>query len=359
MRPIRATIRQGAWRHNLAAARKWAPGSKVMAVIKANGYGHGALRAAKSLSDADAFAVASIDEAQHLRRAGVDKSILVLEGAFTAEEWLVANQQHIDMVIHQSRQLDWLEQASLASPQGVWLKVDTGMHRLGMQPSEVQGAIYRLDKCPSIRKPLVMMSHLASADLVNSSDNSQQLNTFRRVIDGLSVGASMANSAAVIGLPETHFNWVRPGIMLYGISPISGTSGLELGLQPVMTLESEVIALRKIAAGETVGYCSEWRAAKASTIATVAVGYGDGYPRHAPSGTPVWINGSCYPLVGRVSMDMITVDVTAATETVSVGAPVVLWGEELPIETVAEMAGTIGYELVCQVTQRVPMVEVS
>lgn len=347
-----AIIDTQAWQHNLAQVKRFAPDSQVMAVIKANAYGHGAIQAAKALSLADGFAVARLPEALQLRDAGIEHPITLLEGCLTRAELAVAAAQNCRPVVHHLEQLEWLEQAHLHQPIKVWLKIDSGMHRLGVAPEQVENFYQRLLKSPSVAKPIGLMTHFSCADEADRTSTEAQIATFQLCSGGLEGERSMANSAGLVGFATSQCDWVRPGIMLYGVSPMLAQTADELALQPVMTLKSKVIAVRDHHAGEPAGYGASWRSKKDTQLAVVAIGYGDGYPRHAPSGTPVLINGKRYPLVGRVSMDMITVDL-GLDHDVQVGDSVTLWGKGLPVEEVALSAGTIGYELLCSVTRRV------
>ena len=356
-RPIRAYIDLAALKHNLSRVKAMSGQAKVMAVVKANGYGHGIERIAQCLNEADAFAVASLDEAVVLRESGIKHPIVLLEGVFSAQELFWVASQGLDVVVHSWEQLEMLEKTLLLSVIRVWIKVDSGMHRLGFNPDEVFSVWQRLSVLSYIAMPLRLMTHFAAADEPHSPLNALQISRFEAVRETLpkDVPVSMANSAAIVHFSQSHGDWVRPGIMLYGVSPCS-LSADALGLYPVMTLVSRVIALKFVTAGESIGYGGCWRAQKKTQIAIVAVGYGDGYPRHAPSGTAVLVNGQVALLVGRVSMDMIMVDVSKINS-VAVGDPVVLWGEGLPVSQLAEQAGTIGYELLCGVTRRVPCIE--
>lgn len=350
------TINLAALRHNLARVRSAAPGCRVATALKANAYGHGLLRAASVLDEADAFAVARCDEALTLRDAGVNKPIMVLEGFLQPEEVALCAEYRLQAAIHHESQLQMLELAKLSGPVDWWLKIDTGMHRLGFAPQQVPGALARLAACANAAPTLRLLSHLAKADDRDDPYTSQQIDVFKSVAAGKVAVRSLANSGGILGWPESHFDWVRPGIMLYGCSPFNQGSGVDVGLQPVMTLASRVIAIQQYAAGEPVGYSGTWRCPRDSRIGVVAIGYGDGYPRHAPSGTPVLVNGQRAPLVGRVSMDMITIDLTDLPAA-QVGDPVVLWGESLPAEEIALQAGTITYELFCKITPRVTVIE--
>ncbi|MFZ9667964.1 MAG: alanine racemase [Steroidobacteraceae bacterium] len=350
--PTRARISLAAWRHNLLQLKAASPNAKLMAVIKANAYGHGAVQAAGALDAADAFGVARLGEGVELREAGIVKPIVLMEGVFTAAELALALEFQLDLVVHADYQVELLERHANSIPRVVWLKLDTGMHRLGFQAGEAASAAARLRALPTVGE-LRVMTHFSSADERDAPETRVQLQRFESARLGLgSIEAGLANSAAVLSIPASHREWVRAGIALYGGSPLQGRTAESLGLKPVMTLSTEVIALRSIKSGDAVGYGATWRASRPSRIATLAAGYADGIPRHLPSGTPVLVAGRRAPLVGRVSMDMITVDVTDLPE-VSVGSPAVLWGEGLPVDEIASAAGTISYELLCGVTRRV------
>ena len=351
-RPTRARIHLPAFQHNLQQVRNAAAGRRVWAVIKANGYGHGILGAAAGLQQADGFAVASLEEALVLRDAGIDQPILLLEGIFEASELTTVAAQKISVVVHHEDQLAVLERApgNLSVP--VWVKLDTGMHRIGFPPERAADAWQRLQSCEAVAGSPGLMTHLANADDRDDDATPRQLAEFAEATTGMDAKRSMANSAGVLGWPEAHGDWVRPGIMLYGICPFVSGNGGEHGLQPAMTLSTKLIAVNRIRRGEGVGYGGTWVCPEDMDVGVAAIGYGDGYPRHAPSGTPVLVNGQRVPLVGRVSMDMITVDLRTQPAA-RPGDSVVLWGEGLPVEEIASQAGTIGYELVCGVTPRV------
>lgn len=355
MRRCQVSIDLGALRHNLQRVRQAAPGCRVMAAIKANGYGHGLVRVANALEQSDSFGVASIDEALALRAAGVAAPIILLEGFFHPDEIPLVEQHRLELLLHHPAQIAALEQATIHKPIRVWLKVDTGMHRLGVPPEDAASLWQRLERHPGLH-PLGQMTHLACADEPDHPATAIQLEQFRRATESLPGERGIANSAGVLGWPETHAEWVRPGIMLYGVSPFIGGRAAEHGLKPVMTLSSELIAVNRLREGDTVGYGATWRCPEAMTIGVVAAGYGDGYPRHAVAGTPVLVNGRRVPLIGRVSMDMICVDLRTQPEA-RIGDPVVLWGDGLPVEEIAEAAGTIAYELLCSVTGRVALLE--
>lgn len=356
-RPARALIDAHALRHNLNRVRQAAPNAKVMAVVKANAYGHGLVRVARILLGANAFAVASFEEGLALRNAGVAHPICLLEGFFDAEELALLNHYRFMPVLHHESQLLQLEHSQDSDPIDVWLKVDTGMHRIGFAPEVAAQMRKRLEACPQVQR-IRMMSHFANADDTANMTTQQQIDRFKSLVNGWGLEASLANSAGVLGWPQSHVDWVRPGIMLYGASPLLGKSAAELELQPVMTLSSRLIAVNRHRKGERVGYGGEWVCPDDMPIGVIAIGYGDGYPRHAPSNTPVLVNNKRVSLIGRVSMDMITVDLRTQASA-KVGDPVVLWGTGLPVEEVAERAGTIGYELLARLPQRVPRIEVN
>ncbi len=353
-RPTRATIDLSAFRYNLQRARTLAPVSKLLAVVKANGYGHGILNAARGLKQADGYAVACLEEARQLRDAGYSHTILLLEGVFQRQELAAVNKLSLEIVVHNSRQVEWLENAILHLPIRVWLKIDSGMHRLGIRAEQFDALYLRLQACVNVENTIVLMTHLASADNRRDSATEQQLKAFDSIIEGVDAPESIANSAALMSLPDTHKTWSRPGIMLYGASPFAGSSHLSDDLKPVMTLRSQLIVIKNYRRHDKVGYSGSWTCPEDMPVGVVAIGYGDGYPRHANSNTPVLINGVTTRLLGRVSMDMITVDLRTVPDA-TVGDEVILWGEGLPVELVAESLGSISYELLCQVTPRVPM----
>lgn len=347
-----AVISPAALRHNLAQVRARAPRSRVMAVVKANAYGHGIAPAARALAAADTFAVACLDEALAIRRAGLLHPIVLLEGVFNSHELEEAAHNGCEVVVHDARQLAFLEATALEHALPVWLKVDSGMHRLGFAPAEVAEVWRRLHAARGVRAPVRLMTHLACADEVSNPQTRVQLETFAAATAGLAAERSIANSAGILAWPDSHADWVRPGIVLYGASPFPGRHGADDGLRPAMTVSSALLAVKAVAAGEAVGYGGAFVAPEDMLIGIAAFGYGDGYPRHAPNGTPVLVNSRRVPLVGRVAMDMLAVDLRSQPGA-QVGDPVVLWGEGLPVEEVARAAGTIPYELLCGVTQRV------
>jgi alanine racemase len=353
-RAARATIDTAALAHNLGVVRKAAPASRVMAVIKANAYGHGIVPVARALATADAFAVARLEEAMALRDAGLDQRIVLLEGVFHPEQLALAGRLGLELVVHCPEQLDMLEAGGDAGFFRVWLKIDTGMHRLGFAPEQAAGAAARLARCRAVNGPLHYMTHLACADQREDDVTARQIDDFARLMAGVEGERTIANSAGLLSWPDSHADWVRPGIMLYGAAPFAGATGEALGLRPVMTLSSELIAVKTVRAGGRVGYGGTWAAPRDTLIGVAAIGYGDGWPRRLGTGTPVLVGGRPATLVGRTSMDMIAIDLTQAADA-RVGDEVVLWGPGAPIEPLAEAAGTIAYELLCGVTQRVSM----
>ena len=353
MKPlIRALVDTAALRHNLRRVREAAPSAEVMAVVKANGYGHGLVPVAKALAETDGFAVARIDEALALRAAGLRNRVLLLEGVFSPGQLEAAANERFDVMVHSFEQIELLEARAGSGTIRAWIKVDSGMNRLGFRVEQFADAYARLRRCRGIEPDPTLVTHLASADDRRDAKTGEQLAAFASVTTGYSGARSIANSAGVLAWPATHGDWVRPGLMLYGVSPFPSGSAEELGLRPAMMLQTQVIAVKTVKPGETVGYGGAWRAERETLVAVAAGGYGDGYPRSTPSGTPVLVNGRRAPLVGRVSMDMITVDVTDQPA-VAPGDPVVLWGEGVPVEEIARQAGTIPWELICGVSQRV------
>lgn len=351
-RPTKITVNLRALKHNLQEIRKCAPHSAVLAMVKSNAYGHGIERIGLALADADALGVACIEEGCLLRRAGVKNPIVLMEGLFTNDELVKAASDDFTLVVHHEAQVQMFEQNSGVKPLSVWLKVDTGMHRLGFEPKQLASIYQRLLQCPSVKKPIGLMTHFAEADSLERAPVLRQIELFNQMTQGLEGPRSLANSAGIIAWPMAHADWVRPGIMLYGASPFAGHRGVEHHLQPVMSLTSELIAIHQIENGERIGYGGTFVAPEAMRVGVVGIGYGDGYPQFAKSGTPVLVNGRPCPLAGRVSMDMLTVDLRTQPEA-KVGDPVLLWGPGLPVEVVAENNGTSAYELLTRITQRV------
>jgi alanine racemase len=345
------TVDAAALRNNLAVVRRFAPAARVMAAVKANAYGHGLVHAARALADADAFAVARVEEAIALRAAGIRHPLVVLEGVFFAGQLDLAAANDLQLVVHSFEQIAMLEQHAGTHRFAVWLKVDTGMNRLGFRPEEFATAHARLQACPAVGA-MRLLTHLASAENANGLETKLQLDRLRTLSEPLRLERSIANSAGIIAWPEAHGEWVRPGLMLYGASPFAERSATDLGLLPAMTFATRVIAVRNVAAGEAIGYNGVWRAKRRSRIAVAAVGYGDGYPRCMHPGAPTLIKGREVSVVGRVSMDMTMLDATDLPD-VAVGDEVTLWGRGLPAERVAQFADTIAYELFCRIAERV------
>lgn len=351
MRPARALIDLQALRHNYQLARE-SSGARALAVIKADAYGHGAVRCAQALeAEADGFAVACIEEALELRTAGIRAPILLLEGFFEADELALIVEHDLWCVVHALWQLEAIEQATLRKPITVWLKLDSGMHRVGLHPADYQAAYQRLLASGKVAK-IVLMSHFARADELNSSSASEQVAVFEAARQGLSAQVSLRNSPALLGWPQVPSDWVRPGIMLYGATPFEEANALAARLQPVMTLGSKVISVRELPAGEPVGYGARFITPKPMRIGVVAMGYADGYPRQAPTGTPVLVAGQRSQLLGRVSMDMLCIDLTDVPQA-GLGSTVELWGKNILASDVAMAAGTIPYQIFCNL-RRVP-----
>ena len=357
-RPIRATISAGAIAHNLGVARTHAGTAKIWAVLKANAYGHGLLRAAQALAQADGFAILDFVDALKLRNAGVDKPILMLEGFFKPEDLELVERHRLTVVIHHMEQVEMLEKSGYAGKLDVYLKVNSGMNRLGFTVDNLRLAWNALHARPGVES-ITLMTHFADAD--GDAGVAAQLQWFGELTQPLLSGdplpRSLANSAALLRYAdEVRADWVRPGIMLYGCSPFGFKSAEDIGLRPAMTLASEIISVQHLQPGEYVGYGRTYQAAQEMTIGTVACGYADGYPRHAPTGTPVLVAGQRTRTVGRVSMDLLCVDISDIQEAY-VGTPVTLWGEGLSCDEVAQAAGTVSYELLCALAPRVPVIE--
>ena len=355
----RALIRLGALKHNLRVIRDAAPETRIMAVIKANAYGHGMLTAARQLADADSFAVARLPEALALRDSGIDKPVVLLAGVMSGDEYRAATEHGFELVVHDVSQLEMLRDARGVSGT-VWLKIDTGMNRLGFSPRAAPDLIRELQDNGAVAE-LRLMTHLASADEPDNPATGRQLDAFEAVARGFRGAVSIANSPATLGWPQivrakerlgfTGDYWIRPGIALFGVSPFTDRTGTELGLRPVMQFEGRIISVKPLAAGARVGYKGAYVNEDETTLGIVAVGYGDGYTRHFRTGTPVLVNGRRVPLIGNVSMDMIAVDLGQGADD-GVGDVAILWGDDLPVEEVAPWAGAIPYELVCGVMNR-------
>lgn len=350
MRPLQATIHLAALRHNLGVVKACAPLSKVIAVVKANGYGHGLLNAAQGLKACDMFAVLRLEEALTLREAHYQHPILLLEGVFHASELPYLAQHDLSMVVHTEQQITMLEHADLTQPIQVFIKMNSGMNRLGFRPEVFKSMVARLEACKNVAS-VNLMTHFATAD--DATGITTQLAIFQQATQGLNHAVSLANSATILRHPQAHADWVRPGIMLYGASPSAGYTAASVGLKPVMQLTSQIIATQTLQAGESVGYGALFTADKPTRIGVVACGYADGYPRHAPTGTPIAVQGQRTRTLGRVSMDMLAVDLSDIADA-TIGSSVELWGEQVPVDEVAKASGTIGYELLCAVSSRVP-----
>ena len=354
-RPTRAVIDVAAFVANYRHAKSLAPGARAVAVVKANAYGHGAVPLARALADtADAFGVACIEEAMELRKGGVANPVVLLEGVFEPAELDDVERHRFIQIVHCREQLHWLLTAKPKRPYSVWLKLDCGMHRLGFDPDGFTDAYESLRACPHVAE-IVLMTHFAQADETGNHRTLEQFEAFRRRAAGLNCRMSAANSPATLAWPATHGDWIRPGIMLYGPSPLDHDHRSARPLRPVMRLESALIAVRDLNAGESIGYGARYTCSKPTRVGVVAIGYGDGYPRHAGNCTPVAVNGVRSQLIGRVSMDMLTVDLTPVPDA-KVGDPVELWGERISANEVAHHSDTIAYELFTGITRRVPLV---
>ncbi len=355
-RPSRVIIDIKALEHNFSRIKELVHNSKIMAIIKADAYGHGIVRVAKTLRDADAFGVACLEEAEQLRVASITTPIILLEGPYKPNDLSLIIKLNLEVVIHNEYQLELLEKSKIDGAIKVWLKIDTGMHRLGFSVDKTEEMLRRLMLCRNINSTPILMSHLATANEKNHALTYQQLDTFREISKIVNIEKTIANSAAVINFPDVHFDWVRPGLMLYGVSPLINSCGHDHGLKSVMTLESEIISIQYLSKGEPVGYGATWRCPENMPVGIIAAGYGDGFPRHAKSGTPILVNNIRCPLIGRASMDMLTIDLRNQSNA-KIGDRVVLWGGSLPIEEIATYAETIPYELLCGVHKRLQFVE--
>jgi alanine racemase len=349
-----ATIHLGALRRNLARVRAMSGAARVMAVVKADGYGHGLERVARALVDADAFGVAAIGDGLRLRAAGVANRVVVLSGPDEVAD--LAELRQLDAVIHHEAQVRWLEADRDSRPLRVWLKIDTGMHRLGVDPGQAAQTLARLRTLANIDPAIVLMTHFAASDEFDKPTTAGQVACFDAATLDLPGERALANSAAVLGWPQTRGDWVRVGGLLYGLSVVAGETGADRGFEPAMTLSTRLISIKNVRRGEAIGYASTWRCPEDMPVGVAAIGYGDGYPRNVNPSTPVLIDGRRAPIVGRVSMDLITIDLRGLPEA-KVGERVVLWGRDLPVEEIAAHAGTISYDLTCGMTRRVLFVE--
>jgi len=347
-RPIIASISPNALRHNLLRVRERAPHARIWSVVKANAYGHGLIEAMIAFANADGLALVEFEGAIRLREAGWMRPILLLEGAFGPDDVVLAIEHQLSLVVHEAEQAAWLD-APVERPIDVYLKINTGMNRLGVPADQARAMHRRLSNARAVRS-VTLMTHFANADLPGGTDDARA--RFEHAVSGLAGARSLANSAAIFDSPEAHQDWVRPGIMLYGSTPFADRTAADLGLLPAMRLHSRLIGVQSLQAGNAVGYGSSFVADRAMRIGIVAGGYADGYPRHAPTGTPVAVAGIRTRTVGRVSMDMLAVDLSPVPQA-TVGTPAELWGEIIPVDEVAAHAGTIGYELLCALAPRV------
>ncbi len=351
MRPIRVRIDSAALRHNLGAARRRAPRSRIWAVVKANAYGHGLARAASALAAAEGLALIELEAALELRRSGERRPILLLQGFFSPGELEPIAAHGLTTVVHDLEQLAMLEKFRPSAKIPAYLKLNTGMNRLGFNEDRFRDALERLRRCAG---EITLMTHFADAD--GKRGVQWQGERFKAMTEGVKLPGSLANSAAILRYPEAHKDWVRPGIMLYGCSPFPDESAEKLGLKPAMTLTSELIAVKELRPGDSVGYGCTFTADAPMRVGIVACGYADGYPRHAPTGTPILVAGKRTRTLGRVAMDMLFADLSGISGA-EVGSAVTLWGEGLPADEVAASAGTVSYELLCAISQRVPVSE--
>lgn len=353
-----ATIHLGALRHNLARIQALAASARVMAVVKADAYGHGLERVARALDgDAEAFAVAAIADGLRLRAAGHRQRIVVLSGPDAPSDIAEMQRLRLEALVHHDTQLPWLAQADPARGSlRVWIKIDTGMHRLGFGPSRVREVHAALRAMPAIDTDVGLMTHFSASEEFDGADTALQIRRFEEATAGLDGPRALSNSAAVLGWPDARGDWVRAGGLLYGLSVVEGRSGADFGFRPAMTLSTRLVAVNRLAKGERVGYNGTYTCPEDMAVGVAAIGYGDGYPRSAAAGTPVLVDGRPASLIGRVSMDLITIDLRNVPEA-RTGDRVTLWGEGLPVETVAASAGTISYDLTCGMTRRVLFVE--
>lgn len=351
-RPVIVELDLSALQHNVKRLREIAPKSKILAMVKANAYGHGLIPMAQALADlnVNGFGVSCSEEALYLRQAGLKQRIVLMEGLFSSEELSLLTDYELDTVVHDQRQLSLLTQKPLLPRVvKVWLKINTGMNRLGFSIKDFAEIFQKLRACPWLNI-VCIMTHFSNADKPNDTMTLCQIKQFEQAVTSLSIEKSLANSAAILAYPSVHADWIRPGLMLYGVSPFSDSAGVQHALRPVMTLKSEIISLNQVKSGDRIGYGGTWIAPKPMRIGVVAIGYGDGYPHRAESGTPILVNGKLVELVGQVSMDMLTVSLSSQADA-KIGDPVVLWGAGLPIEQVAESTSSFRYELLCGINR--------
>lgn len=353
-RGILATLDLHALKHNFLYIKEHVSPARVLVMIKSNAYGHGLLPISKALPCADAFGVSSVEEGITLRLAGITIPVVVMTGFFDENELSLCVQYHLQGVVHHELQLALLEKSQLPAPLSVWFKIDTGMHRLGFSIKDTPVMYQRLLSCNAVKQPMTWMTHLADADHDDQTFSRQQIELFSQVTQCMSAPKSILNSAGLLSFPEACLDWVRPGVMLYGASPLKHQDGPAIGLKPVMTLSAKLIAIKDCVTGDRIGYGGTWICPESMRIGIVAMGYGDGYPRHVKNGTPTLLDGVICPLVGRVSMDMLAIDLRAVSLP-KLGDRVILWGVGLPIEQIAQSGDTIPHTLFSQVSQRVQM----
>ncbi|OIZ99200.1 alanine racemase [Rickettsiella grylli] len=348
-RPFTVELNLSALCHNVKRVRDIAPRSKLLAMVKANAYGHGLLPIAKALTDIDGFGVSCSEEALYLRQAGLKQRIVLMEGIFSQDEISLLTDYELDTVIHDHHQLYLLSKHPLPRQVNVWLKINTGMNRLGFSPNDFDAVLDKLSRHAWLNIVCVM-THFSNADNIRNTTTKNQIKLFEQTLKGYPFPTSLANSAAILASPHVHADWVRPGLMLYGVSPFSNSSGAQYGLKPVMTLKSEIISIHQLKKGDKVGYRGTWISPQSLRVGTVAIGYGDGYPYSAKSGTPILVNGKLTELIGQVSMDMLTVNLLNQLET-KIGDSVVLWGAGLPVEQIAKRTSSFCYELLCGINR--------
>lgn len=349
-RNTQVTIDPEAIRHNLGQVKTWAPDAKVMAVVKADAYGHRLDLCVPALKQADLLAVATLEEARAIRRLGIDQGIVLLEGVSHFSDLAMVEELGLELVVHHTSQIDALEQFGRSPTHRIWIKLNTGMNRLGLKPADARASHQRLSALVGV-EDIHWMSHFASSES-DPQQTKAQMQRFDVAVAGLGGAECLANSAAIIRSPETHRAWVRAGVVLYGISPLAGQTGASLGLREAMHVEAELIAINQVMPGERIGYGGRFMVDQPMVIGVVSIGYGDGYPRAMRDGAPVMVKGQRASLAGRVSMDMITVNLTEVDDP-QIGDAVTLWGPGLPVEEIAQWADTIPYELVCRMTRRV------
>ncbi len=340
-----------ALQHNFAQVKVQAPHSKILAMIKANAYGHGAIACAKNLPDADAFGVARLDEAILLRQAGIQQPLVLLGGVLYANELDVIAEYDFDILVHHPDQIAMLEAYHGAHKFSVWLKIDTGLHRLGVEPEQAADAYLKLKNCDNVRQPFRVMSHLSAPEQANNPLTTQQYQTFQEITKDWPEEKSLAKTAGILAWPETHFDWVRPGIMLYGISPFADKTGLDLNLKPVMTVRSHLLRVDQRKAGDSIGYGGTWQCPENMPVGVVAMGYADGYPGYLREQAPILVEGKVCKVIGRVAMDLLMVDLRQNLHA-KAGDEVVLWGKGLPVEKVAHAAQTVPYTLTTAISFR-------